>query len=392
MIDPEKIEEWIQEARERPESAAVIIQYIANRLRDLSSRNEALLTENIALTSGKRVEEYERRIAHLEYQLELLKRQYGGDLSSVEIPMASKASIIEPACLLIYDALGHLICAELNPTTMTDGAIVGRLHGEFAQGGEPPRLMVVPATEELLFVFTSGRVAVHSAASLPEASGDISWEWEKAPIPEAPRGGERLACLAPISNLALAEFFLQTSRRGYIKKIMASMAQSILVNHYIGVGTILPVDRTFEITLCGKDERLVLLSREGYSMCVEVKGLPFSVEEVMRLEATDHLITVCINRPGKALLVMTQIGKVVQIQDEEMEPASSLHTKGKPVFSRQRRESGVRVVGVAQVSEEDWGVALHGDGHITAHGVSVLLGKGILPTQNEILTFTAFGR
>ena len=69
-----KIEEWIKEIEERPTSAPLIINYIAGRLQDLSKRNEELLAEVIALQSGNRVEEYERKIAHLEYQLELLKR------------------------------------------------------------------------------------------------------------------------------------------------------------------------------------------------------------------------------------------------------------------------------------------------------------------------------
>ena len=77
IISAEKIEEWIKEVKARPESAPLIIQYIGSRLRELSDRNETLLAENIALQSGKRVEEYEQRISHLEYQLDLLKRQVG---------------------------------------------------------------------------------------------------------------------------------------------------------------------------------------------------------------------------------------------------------------------------------------------------------------------------
>jgi hypothetical protein len=56
VITPKKIEEWIQEVEERPNSAPIILQYISNRLRDLSDRNEQLLAENIALLSGKRFE------------------------------------------------------------------------------------------------------------------------------------------------------------------------------------------------------------------------------------------------------------------------------------------------------------------------------------------------
>ena len=72
-----KIEEWIKEVEARPASAQAILKLIAGRLRDLTERNEALLAENIALQDGSKVEEYKRRIAHLEYQLDLLKRRFG---------------------------------------------------------------------------------------------------------------------------------------------------------------------------------------------------------------------------------------------------------------------------------------------------------------------------
>ncbi len=80
MINQNKIDEWIREVEERPASAALIIQYIANRLSELASREEELSAQNIELLNGRKVEEYENRIANLEYQLELLKRQLGGEI------------------------------------------------------------------------------------------------------------------------------------------------------------------------------------------------------------------------------------------------------------------------------------------------------------------------
>jgi hypothetical protein len=60
-----KIDEWMKEAEARPESAITIVRLIARRLRELTERNEELLAENIALQNGTRVEEYQKRIAHL---------------------------------------------------------------------------------------------------------------------------------------------------------------------------------------------------------------------------------------------------------------------------------------------------------------------------------------
>ena len=88
MISPDKIDEWIHEVEERPASAELIIRYIANRLSELASRDEELAAQNIELLSGRKVEEYESRIASLEYQLDLLKRQLGGEvILPTEVPI-----------------------------------------------------------------------------------------------------------------------------------------------------------------------------------------------------------------------------------------------------------------------------------------------------------------
>src|SRR5919109_3975667 len=96
-----KIDEWMKEVEERPESALTIVRLVTRRLRDLTERNEGLLAENIALQNGTRVEEYQKRIAHLEYQLELLKRRFGADESLLaELPMASAETTT--LSLLVY--------------------------------------------------------------------------------------------------------------------------------------------------------------------------------------------------------------------------------------------------------------------------------------------------
>jgi predicted RNase H-like nuclease (RuvC/YqgF family) len=101
-----KIDEWMKEAEARPESAVAIVRLIARRLRELTERNEELLAENIALQNGTRVEEYQKRIAHLEYQLELLKRRFGADESLLaELPV--NAAETSTFSLLIYNTYGQ---------------------------------------------------------------------------------------------------------------------------------------------------------------------------------------------------------------------------------------------------------------------------------------------
>jgi DNA gyrase/topoisomerase IV subunit A len=398
VITPEKIEEWIKEVGERPASAPIILQYISNRLRDLTDRNEELLAENIALLSGKRVEEYEQRIAHLEYQLELLKRQVGGDLSA----QASQASGQKPAgeqnletiSILVYSQQGRVMRFEVNPHTLVDGFALGQIQGEILQGEEAIRLLVVPSTEEVMSVYTSGRINTFPILNIPRAAHTEEkagvYAWEQAILPDEPRGGERLACLMPASQLPLAEFFVQTSRRGFVKKIRTAMAQSILTNHYIGTGEKQPLDRTFSICLSGKEDHLVLVSHEGFLLWLEINRISSSTEEAIRLGTSDHLMSSFIFRPGSSVLVMTQIGKAVQITEDRLEVARSLKTKGQAVFSVQRREKGARVVGAGSTAEEDWAAGLHQDGQIKLYSISEIWASGMLPVQSELLSFETF--
>jgi SepF-like predicted cell division protein (DUF552 family) len=89
-----KIDEWMKEVEDRPESAVTIVKLVVRRLRELSERNEELLADNIALQHGTRVEEYQKRIVHLEYQLDMLKQRFGMDASVMtDLPTQAKARL-----------------------------------------------------------------------------------------------------------------------------------------------------------------------------------------------------------------------------------------------------------------------------------------------------------
>src|SRR5512147_2739391 len=141
-----KIDEWMKEAEARPESAVTIVKLIARRLRELTERNEELLSENIALQNGTRVEEYQKRIAHLEYQLDLLKRRFGTDESLLaELPGSPAESAT--LSLLVYNNYGRIFRIE-----MESAQAPGRIADENLATGEQPRLLAVPSNEEVLLL------------------------------------------------------------------------------------------------------------------------------------------------------------------------------------------------------------------------------------------------
>lgn len=390
MFTPEKIDEWIQEVRERPDSASLIIQFLADRLRDLDDWNQKLRAENLEIRSGARLEDYERQISHLEYQLEMLKRQVSGEVDLAVLGEMAPKPASESLVLVVYGPQGRMLRLELPADSWEDGQFLCCLEGLQPLDGEPPRLLVASSTEELMFIFSSGRIytcPLHAVSSL-DAAATIAWA--QADIHQEPNLGETLACVVPISKMALADFFLQVSRRGYLKEIRKALAPTIMESKYIGTGVKLPADQTLTLAMCYEGQSFALVSYEGYLQVVPETLLPYAIVEAMRLGKTDHLVAALPLAEGQTILAMTQIGKVIHRSQEGLVPAADLRRKGTMLYTTARRNAGVRLVGAGMVAPEDWAVALHADGRLSLHAVSDLLGKGTLPVETELLDFVTF--
>ncbi len=390
MFTSEKIEEWIQEVKERPGSAPLIIQFIAKRLKDLSEWNEKLRAENLALRSGKRVDEYERQISNLEYQLELIKRQFGGEIPADTSDVARPGRPAEKLNLLVYGPLGKILRFEIDTQALPDEERLCEITGLQKIDDEAPRLLITPASEELMFIFSSGRIITQSVIGLPLSPGGQPADWESAYVPEETNLGETLAAVVPVSKMALADFMIQTSRKGFTKKIRKSMLANIMENKFIGTGAKQPGDQTLSLGIHFDSEQFVLVSHEGYLQSFMIEKLPHALVEAMRLNTSDHLVAAFALKADQSMLVMTQIGKVLHRTAERLDPAQDLARKGRMLYSTARRESGVRVVGASGVGESDWGLALHQNGAITQHAVADLLGRGAIPVAGELIEFITF--
>jgi len=376
-----KIDEWMKEAEARPASAITIVKLIARRLRELTERNEELLSENIALQNGTRVEEYQKRISHLEYQLDLLKRRFGADESLLaELPVnpAETSSL----SLLAYNIYGRILRIEVE----ADARSLGRIADETLATGEQPRLLAIPSNEEVLLLFTSGRVSTCAVADIATMEVGSAWSWEQAALPDEPRAGEMLACIAPLTHLPLSEFFLQVSRRGCVKKTMTSMAQSILGNHYLGKSTLQKSDQPFDVTLCQKKDLFAVVTIEGHLLGLDVDALPYSAEERIRLTATDYVIGSFVPRSDQSMLFVTQTGKVIQRDSANLELSKSGLAKGQALIPPARLGQGVRFIGAASVQEQDRIVALDATGSLNVHLAEALTGAGSIEAGGLILS------
>ena len=381
MSFSQKIDEWMKEAETRPESAVTIVKLVARRLRELAERNEELLTENIALQNGTRVEEYQKRIAHLEYQLDLLKRRFGADESILaELPTASVE--MSKLSLLIYNNYGRIFRIEVD----SEAQGLGQILDETLPTSEQPRLLAVPSNEEVLMLFTSGRVSTRAVSDIQTVTCGGTWMWNEAALPDEPRAGEFLACVMPISSLPLSEFFLQVSRRGCVKKTMTSMAQSILGNHYLGKGTLQKLDQPFDVTLCLKKDRFAFVTIEGKLLGLDVDVLPYSTEERVKLTASDYVVASFVPHPEEFMLFLTQTGKVLQRDYDSLELTKSPLAKGQALISPARLEQGIRFIGAASVREADRVAVLDSKGNLKIHLAGSLVGAGSVEAEGLVLS------
>jgi DNA gyrase/topoisomerase IV subunit A len=376
-----KIEEWMKEAEARPESAVTIVKLVARRLNELTVRNEELLTENIALQNGTRVEEYQKRIAHLEYQLDLLKRRFGADETALaELPVNNlEESTLN---LLVYNNYGRILRMELHPEAKS----LGRIAEETLQNSEQPRLLAVSSNEEVLLLFTSGRVSTCAVSEIATVSSNSEWTWDNAALPDEPRAGEFLVCIMPISRLPFSEFFLQVSRRGCVKKTMISMAQSILGNHYIGKGTLQKSDQPFDVGLCSKKDLYAFVTFEGKLIGLDVDELSYSTEDRIKMTTSDYVIASFVPHVDESMLFVTQTGKVIYREVSGLELSKSSLAKGQGLISPAKFEQGVRFIGAASVRDRDWIVVLDSQGTLAIHLGESVTGSGSIEAEGLILS------
>lgn len=381
MITPKQIEEWINEARKRPSSGPILIQFIGQRLKFLADRNEELLAENIQLRSGSKVEELESRIASLENQLDLLKRQFGGELPELQAPSLS---------LLCFNAAGRLLRVELPLDGFKHGLKLAQLKESLNPNDTSTALLVTSPLEELLLLFETGRTASIAVSSVPTADASVV-RWNSALQTET-RGGEELCGILPVASLPLFDQCVQVSRRGFAKRIGRNYLQGYITRDYIGAGTRQKLDRPFGLFLANDTDMGVIASREGSLLAFSIHDLPYNAEETIRLSVTDYVINAFTQQDSTHIVMVTQDGKVVQREVTWLTPSTSLKTRGQQLIPTGRLSSGTRAAAILPCSESDWGVALAASGMLTLYRMADLFSAGSLPgaEADPVVDFKSF--
>jgi len=372
MVTSDQLESWLHEIEARPSSAAAIIRSISARLAELDSWNDELVADNIELRSGHRVEEFEQRIASLEYQLELIKRQAGS--STVPLPSRDSES------LLFFHPKGGLLRVELQHNQKTSGVEAARFQQPLELPDGIPGILSTVPQDELLMVFDSGRVLKLPVEQIPPAGEGLAWQHAYR---VQPRPGEELVAALPIAALPYYDYCAQISRRACGKLMLKSSFQASVAKGSIGAGILKRPDKTEGLAFANRDDRIVLASHEGLVLTIPISLLPYSVSELVQLTTSDYIVSILNPGQKSSILVFTNTGKVILRDSSWLEPAATLKSRGQAIFSAARREGGVRVIGVAAVNEQDWCTVLTADGRVIPYQALDLMAKGSIGEGNS---------
>jgi len=380
LITQDQIADWIKEIEQRPASSGAILRAITARLVELDKWNAELLTDNIELRSGNRVEEYEARIAALEYQIELLKRQPGAG--------SQPAQTTAPAgSLLLFQPSGRVLRLALRFESFSHAAELARFDAPLDPSQPAPGMLFAHPAEELLFVFDSGRTVTLDVEQLPFSGPNLDWRLARR---IDPRPGEELSAVMPLTDLPHYESCVQISRRACAKLMPRTSFQSLLARGSIGAGIKRRPDKTAGLTFCARDGRITLATREGWLLTLPADRVPYTVDELMQLSASDYVAAVFSPAEKSQLVFLTNNARVIHRDADWLEPAVSFKSRGQAILSPARRDAGVRIVGAAAASIDGWGVVLRSDGVATLVSIASLISSGVLEHEGKPLELAGF--
>lgn len=355
MITRARIEDWIRQVQAAPSAGPIIIRQITDRLLELDAMNEKLRAENLELTSGNRIRDYEKKITELEFQLDLLKRQ----ISGVEVvETTQKPETIE---FILYNDRGQLLHLQLEPAALGDRSIVATIGGSAMPESYRVGLLPVDRRDRLLFLYSSGRTADLPVDEIPLSQGD-ELHWDNAYTLNL-RSMEELVTAMAITRLSWFSHCIQVSRFGYARKLANTYLQTFISSHNAGKGVKFDFDRVLALVLCNEEDLFVVVSKTGIALSLGAATLPVALEEILRFKVGDFLIASLILEAEQSLVAVTQAGVAYR------QPASWFQT-GKPAERKTRSmggdktEAGFALAGAAAAGSEDWGILLREDGSL----------------------------
>ncbi len=355
MITRAKIDDWIRQVEATPVVAPIIIRQITDRLLDLDALNESLRAENLELSSGNRVKEYERRIAELEFQLGLLKRQLGSGGGTPQLAATS---------LLLFNDQGQVLRLAIDEASLAGALPFFRIEGTPHIQSHTFGLVTASAFDQFLLVFSSGRTTSLPVEQVPLSTGS-RLDWASAYQADL-RSMEELAGMLPITRLHAYDCCVQVSRFGAARRIDIQYFKTFVANNNIGKGVKFNFDRILNLTLCKEDQLMVLASRAGNLLSLSASALPVALDELMHFKVNDFVVAAFTLDPGQTLVAVMQNGAAYAQNQAWLLPAKAGERKVRQLLPEKRGEDEA-LAGAAALGDMDWLIVYREDGTLSAY-------------------------
>jgi DNA gyrase/topoisomerase IV subunit A len=135
-----------------------------------------------------------------------------------------------------------------------------------------------------------------------------------------------------------------------------------------------------------KKDLYAFVTFEGKLIGLNVDELPYSTEERMKMTASDYVIGSFVPHQEESMLFVTQTGKVIHREYDNLDLSKSSLAKGQALISPSRLEQGVRFIGAASVRDKDRIAVLDSKGNLRVHNADSITGSGSIEAEGLIMS------
>ena len=315
MIRKSDAQWWVLEAKKHPESAAAIVEELAQRLAELDAENERLRDEIVRLQHRAPAADAESaEAAALRQQVATLQRLLEGDPSA------------GPSAVLLSD---RLQAARLPLSQMQRLADEGHpaLDSQALLGRRPLLLLARPQ-DELLLLTNQGRGLKMTPSDLPLLAEEGEWPvaegWELA-------ADERLTAAVAVAVAEPPRFWTVVTRRGYVRQFLR-----IVVDRGVAQGEPLvesPLHNDAPVALVNGDRGdLLLLTRWGKAVRFPQRAIAAPGSVALDLDPDDVVVAALPLPSDTQILIVTASGFAARRDTERFAARARPGGAGKPLI------------------------------------------------------------
>lgn len=351
MIRKGDIQWWVLEARKYPESAAIAIEFLAERLAELDAENEQLRNELIRLRQGTPTDAGSGQIQALR-----------GKVEKLEYLLRSQTTV-EPCAILLSDQLrsARMPLSEVQKRSRSGQASLDRRAVLSLCA-----LLSARPHDELLLITSHGRGTRQLVPDLPPLSEE--GRWTNVPSPWL-HEGERLSVATTI--VEAPRFWTIATRKGHVQRFVRAAFEREMESGDPLLQTLLDRDEASAI-VDGDRGDLAVLTRWGYANRFAHRSIDVQGSLSIDLESGDEVVgTVSLAGEGE-ILIVTAAGLGIRRSTDQL-PA-----RAKPGGSGKRLIRAHDVMAVFPYVGQDSLLFL------TTSGRLVLVGTGALTVQDRL--------